>query len=140
MQYCCIVYFCSMKPHKITARLDGIGITASTLCAIHCALVPFLITLLPLWGLEFLAEEWIEISMIVLALIIGAVSLGVSFRKHHRNYWPLSLLGVGFLLIISGHLAAPLSLEPVLTPAGGIVIAAAHFVNWRVTSCRLYVH
>jgi hypothetical protein len=49
-----------MDHHKTSARLDSIGITASTLCAIHCAAMPLLFTSLPLLGLGFLANAWVE--------------------------------------------------------------------------------
>lgn len=139
MQLCCVSYFCSMKQHKISGRLDGIGITASILCAIHCAVVPFVITLLPLWGIGFLANEWVEMSMIVLALIIGTLSLSISFKRH-RSYIPLFLLAAGFMLIITCHLCFSGSLEPVLIPLGGLTIATAHFVNWRRASCSIHRH
>jgi hypothetical protein len=51
-----------MKRPKLTSKLDRIGMTASTACAIHCAAVPLLITSLPLIGLGFLANPWVEWS------------------------------------------------------------------------------
>ncbi|HEY2583370.1 MAG TPA: MerC domain-containing protein, partial [Mucilaginibacter sp.] len=57
-----------MKVVKHKSGLDNVGMTASVLCAIHCALVPLLITSLPLLGLGFLANPWLEWSMIILAL------------------------------------------------------------------------
>lgn len=127
-----------MKPHKLTGRLDGAGMTASMLCAVHCALLPLVITLLPLWGLEFLAEEWVELFMIGLALIIGVASLGTSFKKHHRRKMPLLLLAAGFGLILLGHFLGSEALEPVLLPLGGVTIAAAHYVNWRFSKCKVH--
>ena len=35
---------------------DWLGIGASVLCAIHCAAMPFVVGLLPLIGLSFLAD------------------------------------------------------------------------------------
>lgn len=120
-----------MKPFLKSTRLDQLGITASVACAIHCAALPFLITTLPLWGLSFLANSWVEISMICLSLVIGTWSLASAFPKH-KKLLPLLILLTGFALIGTGHywIAA---LEAVLVPLGGFTIAAAHLVNWRYT-------
>lgn len=115
-------------------RLDQFGITASVACAIHCAALPFLITLLPLWGLSFLANSWIEMSMIALSLIIGTWSLARSYPKHKRIV-PILVLITGFMLIGTGHYSLEF-LEPILIPLGGLTIALAHLLNWRHTrSC-----
>ncbi|SER25221.1 MerC domain-containing protein [Pedobacter rhizosphaerae] len=111
-------------------NLDKIGISASVLCAIHCAAVPFVITLLPLWGLDFIANEWFEIGMICLSLLLGIWSLGKSI-KSHRQFRPLLLLILGFLSIAFGHFSGISVTEPILIPLGGLMIAAAHLINLK---------
>ncbi len=139
MQFGCIYYFCRMKIQKITYRLDNAGMTASTLCAIHCAAVPLLITVLPLWGLEFLAAGWVELMMIGIALLIGSLSLGMSFM-HHKKILPLLILLLGFSMIAAGHLPVLKVSEAIVVPAGGLTIAAAHLINWRFTRCTVHKH
>jgi hypothetical protein len=130
-----------MKDPKISSRLDNIGMTASTLCAIHCAIVPLLITTLPLIGLGFLANPRVEWSMIILALMLGVSSIGSSyFRTHHRPL-PLLLLCGGFLVIIAGHTLITGWAEAVIVPCGGLIIATAHFVNYKyVGVCKNCEH
>jgi len=113
-------------------NLDKIGITASTACAIHCALLPFVLTLLPLWGLDFLASPVTEISMILLSLVLGAWSLGKSYRKVHHRVLPIIILILGFACIVTGHFSGISILEPILIPAGGFAIASAHFLNLKL--------
>jgi hypothetical protein len=125
------MYLCLMKNHKLNSRLDRIGMTASTLCAIHCAAVPLLITSLPLLGLGFLANPWVEWSMIILALIIGTSSIGMSYFRVHHNLLPIGMLLTGFLIIILGHAFITGWREAVVVPAGGLLIAFAHFVNYK---------
>jgi hypothetical protein len=126
-----------MDLQKTSSRLDNIGMTASTLCAIHCAVVPVLFTSLPLLGLGFLANAWLEWGMIVLTLIIGAYSIGMSYLRIHRKPQPLFLLTAGFAIIVLGHLFATGWTDMVVVPAGGLFIAAAHFVNYKFTgACR----
>jgi len=121
-----------MALSKIALQLDRLGMTASTLCAIHCVLVPIFITTLPLLGLEFLSNEWVEISMIIVSVILGTVSLSLSYRKQHRKLLPFFVLIAGFVLIATGHFSGMEKLEPVLIPLGGFTVAAAHLVNWRL--------
>ena len=137
MQYCCIYYFCFMKLIRLTSKLDSLGMTASSLCAVHCALIPMMVTFLPLWGLEFLSESWVELMMIAIALVLGTVSLSISYKKHHKNKLPLLLLCFGFMLIAAGHFLVSETIEPLVIPAGGFIIAAAHYKNWKFSRCRL---
>ncbi|AMP99185.1 hypothetical protein AY601_2291 [Pedobacter cryoconitis] len=125
-----------MSLSKTTQRLDRLGMTASTLCAVHCALVPIFLTTLPLLGLEFLSNEWVEISMIIVSVILGTLSLSMSYRKQHHKLFPFLVLFSGFALIATGHFSGIESLEPILIPLGGFTVAAAHLVNWRLNrSC-----
>lgn len=117
---------------SLLGKMDRVGFTASSLCAIHCALMPFVITLLPLVGLEFLSSPWVEISIIVLSILIGIASLIPSYLKYHRRILPLLLLIVGFMLIFGTHLLGLHELEPVLVPLGGFTIAGAHLLNWKL--------
>jgi len=135
MQLICI-YICSMKSLTPSGSLDKVGITASIACAIHCAALPVIITTLPLFGLEFLASIWFEIGMISLSLIIGTYALLRSYPTHKKAL-PIVVLVSGFLCIGTGHLLIE-SLESILIPIGGIVIAAAHLINWRHTKICLH--
>ncbi len=132
-----LFYICGMHLHKTSSRLDGIGITASTICAIHCAVVPLLLTSLPLIGLGFLATPWVEWGMIVLALMIGGYSIGLSYLRSHRKALPLILLLAGFVIIMLGHAILNNIAEAIIVPLGGLTIALAHYINNRyVGVCR----
>lgn len=136
-----LYYICSMEFPKLTARLDNIGMTASTLCAIHCAIVPLVFTSLPLVGLGFLANPWVEWGMIILAFIIGVSSISLSYFRTHRRLMPLGLLVLGFVIIITGHLFITGWIEGIVVPLGGLTIAAAHFVNYKYAGvCKTCDH
>ena len=108
--------------------------TASILCAVHCAVVPLLITTLPLVGLGFLANPVIEWGMIIFALCIGVYAIGLSsFRTHHKRL-PMLLLVLGFLIIIGGHAFITSWREAIIVPIGGLLIATAHFFNYRYSA------
>ncbi|MDO7742295.1 MAG: MerC domain-containing protein [Pedobacter sp.] len=133
-------YHIFMPLSKIALQLDRLGMTASTLCAIHCALVPIFLTALPLAGLQFLANEWVEITMIIVSVILGTLSLSISYRKQHKKVLPFFILFTGFALIGTGHFAGIESLEPVLIPIGGFTVAAAHLINWRLNRLCKHIH
>lgn len=124
-----IEYNLSMKTLLRIRRLDQIGMVASIACAVHCAALPLVITILPLIGMEFLANPLMEIAMICLSVIIGAWSLVRSYTRH-KNLAPLLVLLIGFSLIASGHFFLETA-EAILVPLGGFAIAAGHYLNWK---------
>jgi hypothetical protein len=129
-----------MRQPKHSSRLDRFGMTASTICAIHCAIVPVLITTLPLIGLGFLANPWVEWTMILLALMLGFSSIAISYFKVHRRPLPIIMLLAGFSVIAAGHLFTA-ALEAIVVPAGGLTIAAAHFLNNKYgAACQVKGH
>jgi hypothetical protein len=119
----------SMKTRLRAGRLDQLGMVASLACAIHCAALPLVATLLPLLGLEFLANPTVEMVMIGLSLIIGIWSLTGSYPLHKKRA-PMLVLLAGFSFIALGHFLFETA-EAVLIPIGGFTIAAAHYLNWR---------
>lgn len=130
-----------MASRKLGKRLDNLGMTASTLCAIHCAIVPILLTFLPLAGLGFLANPLFEWSMILLALLLGVSSIFLSYFRTHKRALPLLLLCGGFVLVIAGHIYLKGWIEAIVVPLGGLTIAAAHFINYKyVGACSKEDH
>ncbi|WP_114936829.1 MerC domain-containing protein [Mucilaginibacter endophyticus] len=129
-----------MDFQKLSPRLDNIGITASTLCAVHCAVVPLAFTSLPLVGLGFLANAWVEWGMIIFALAIGVYSIGLSYKRTHHRSLPLAMLVVGFAIIMGGHGLAAGKTEAMIVPFGGLLIAAAHYVNYKYTGACSHDH
>ncbi len=112
---------------------DRIGATASFLCAIHCALLPFMLAALPLMGLEFLADHRFERGFVMFACVLALVALIRGFRRHQQPL-PLLLAIPGLLLLVLGVTWAEsygLILHSALVTSGGLLLASAHFVNLR---------
>ncbi len=120
-----------MKNQFIGLHLDFVGFSASMLCAIHCALLPFLLSMAPLAGLQFLDNPWIEYSIILLSFLIASNALVQGYRRHHQKAVALVIAIIGFILIGLGHALGIEILEVLLTPVGGVSIAIAHLVNWK---------
>ncbi|MFN5803765.1 MAG: MerC domain-containing protein [Sphingomonadales bacterium] len=115
---------------------DWLGIGASVICAIHCALLPLLLTSLPLFGINIIHHLGFELGMIALALVIGSYSMYHGYKKHHHRLtpWLLFLLGGGFLVLKQLFPDYQLLL---LVPAVALIIYA-HLLNVR--SCRSHNH
>jgi hypothetical protein len=112
---------------------DRIGALASFLCAIHCAALPFVLALLPLLGLGFLADHRFERGFVMFASALAVATL-VSAYRHHRQPLPLLLALPGLALLITGVTFAEnysIALHSVLVTCGGLLVAAAHFINLR---------
>ena len=116
--------------------LDRIGITATSLCALHCILLPVLLPALPLLGLSFLADHAWEHTFLLITAILGSVALFSGFKKYHRRLYPFYLLflGVGIYWIKHDFSEA---IQPYFILVGATLIVAAHIINLKLcNSCK----
>lgn len=112
---------------------DRVGATASFLCAIHCALLPFVLAVLPLVGLQFLADHRFERAFVMFACALALVALIRGFRRHQQPL-PLLLAVPALALLMFGVTWAESNatfLHSALVTSGGLLLAGAHFVNLR---------
>jgi uncharacterized membrane protein len=125
------------------AHTDLVGFTASMACALHCSLLPFILTVSTLGGLKWLANPWIEVLFITLSVVIATIALGRNFRKHKHIMRAIQVVAVGFALLIASRFFEG-NPEHVLSALGGIVIATGHILNWRLARtspcCRTEHH
>ena len=108
-------------------RLDKAGMWITTLCAIHCLLLPLILPLLALAGLAFIGEDLLENTILGLSVVVGLWSLVVGARKHGE--WRLLIPLLAGALIYSqrdilGHLG-----EPFIILVGASLIIYAHWSN-----------
>lgn len=122
--------------------LDRVGMTASFLCAIHCAAMPLLVGLLPLIGLGLLAEEGAEWTLVGFSIALGLFSLLPGYFRKHRRSNALIVFTAGVALILTGRIFCEENsgLELPAVVAGALFIAAAHLINRKLCrSCPLCV-
>ena len=122
---------CATVMSSSASKLDKIGFSASFFCAIHCALMPIVAGLLPLFGLQFLAKPAVEHTFFVIAFIIASLSLFPGYFRHHRKLHALAICITGFSFIIVGHLMSSEWIEWSLVVVGALGVAAAHLVNYH---------
>src|SRR6476659_6166284 len=87
--------------------LDRLGATGSLLCAIHCALLPLAISLLPSLGIAAWLGHGFERGFVVFASLLGLFTLLWGYRRH-RAVRALGLLVPGLAALWLGVLYAPL--------------------------------
>jgi hypothetical protein len=109
---------------------DGVGIATSLACAIHCALLPLLLTSLPLFGINIIHNEAFEWSMIGFAFCIGVYALYHGYIRHHRSFFPVILFAAGFCFLIAKQFSP--SHNVLLLSLAVIFIISAHFLNYRL--------
>lgn len=114
---------------------DRFGATASFLCAIHCALLPFVIAVLPTLGLSVLADHAVERGFVVFACSLATVMLLLGYRRHRRINALLLLLPALSLLLagIVVDFEQSAVVHAWLVTSGGSLLALAHLVNLRLS-------
>lgn len=108
---------------------DLMGMITSVACAIHCAILPLILTSLPLFGINIINNSLFEWTMIGIAFVVGCYSLSHGYRRHHQNWKPLIVFTGGFIFLILKQVFH--SYEFVfLVPAVSLILFA-HFLNFR---------
>jgi hypothetical protein len=115
--------------------LDRLGATGSLLCAIHCALLPALIALLPSLGIAAWLDNGFERGFVVFATLLGLFTLAWGYRRHRavRALW-LLFPGLALLWLATGyeplhHAVVPHAIAMTL---GGTLVGLAHLANLRL--------
>ncbi|HTF30151.1 MAG TPA: MerC domain-containing protein [Flavitalea sp.] len=121
---------------NIRFNWDALGIVTSMACAIHCAILPLMLTTLPVFGVNIIKNVQFEYAMIVLAAGIGMYSLWHGFRKHHHNLWPLTIFLTGISFLFAKQLWH--NYDYWLLPVAVVLIICAHVFNFR--ACRVHDH
>ena len=111
-------------------RSGRISAILSLACAIHCALMPLVITLLPLVGMQFLASHTVEFAMLAFGLGFGGYGVFKGYRSH-RNRRPLAAVMLGSILVLTGLFLVPEAWEPFLVSSGALLVGIAQVMNIR---------
>ncbi|HEY9130612.1 MAG TPA: MerC domain-containing protein [Dyella sp.] len=127
---------------RVWSFADRVGAIASFLCAIHCAALPFVLSVLPFIGLEFLADHRFERGFVLFASALALFALGNGYRRHRRPF-PLLLALPGLCLLVLGVTYAEhysIAMHSVMVTCGGLLLATAHFFNLRIDRQLSHAH
>jgi hypothetical protein len=123
-------------PWTRVAALDATAALLSGVCLVHCLLTPVVLTLLPVMGAVLFTHEAFHQLLLLFVLPTSLVGLWLGCRRH-KNGAVAVLGGIGMALITLaafGHATFGIEGERWLTSAGGVILAASHFLNFR--RCR----
>lgn len=118
---------------------DRLGFFASSVCAVHCMCLPWLLLVMPFLASTWLADRELERGFVIASIFL-AVACTIGGCRVHGRWWLLGLLGAGALALLGAHATAPpaccsqhLSWPHALGAAcGGGLLAATHFFNLRL--------
>ena len=124
--------------NPIIDTMDKVGAAASLACAIHCIALPIAIGLLPVLGLAWLDNPWVDRGFLAAALIFAALGHPKGYKRHRRCL-PAALAAcalIGIALTLLFWESAPA--HDYVVAFGGLVLASSHFLNrhWCKCSCH----
>ncbi|MEO9946831.1 MerC domain-containing protein [Paraglaciecola sp.] len=125
-----------MQVNNDRSLLDRLGIWASSLCALHCLLLPVLIPIIPFIGASFFAQGWFERTILSISMVVGFWALFSGFYRYHRQLYPLYSLALGGVIYWNKDMFGELY-EPFIVATGAILIVGSHIVNLKLCqSCH----
>jgi MerC mercury resistance protein len=132
----------SSVPNSLSrVNWDNLGIATSTLCAVHCVLLPIALAFAPTLAHFLPGSEAIHRTLAYLLAGVGLVAFWGGYKIHRRKL-VLLLLSIGILGVTVGAYADFLlpthTWEVVVTVAGSSFLIVAHYLNRTLCrSCRV---
>ncbi|HVF35871.1 MAG TPA: MerC domain-containing protein [Candidatus Saccharimonadia bacterium] len=115
----------------VLPQLDLVGAGASFLCAVHCAVMPVLLSTLPLAGIEVLADHRVEQVFVVSAALFGPLVIGSGYCRHRIAAVAFAYLAGVASLFAGAYFAHGAAAHAVLLAGGGVMLGIAHAMNRR---------
>jgi len=114
-----------------TGLWDRIGISLSSICAIHCLLVPVAIALLPLWPAF---EQFHGYTHLFFFLAIAPTVILSLQRKHESRFVTFFLISGVFIIFMAWYFNEYLGEygEAGITLIGSTLLIRGHWINYRL--------
>ncbi|WP_329605532.1 MerC domain-containing protein [Rheinheimera sp. UJ63] len=121
---------------KARVLFDKVGIMVTSLCAIHCIMLPVILPILPLLGLTAGHNHAFEGIVLLLTMALGFFTLFVGFHRYHRKLYPFYALFLGgFIYWQRGAWGS--EYEHLILIIGATLVVSAHIMNMRLcNSCN----
>ena len=122
---------------------DAVGVGTSTLCVIHCLLLPLALAFAPTLAHFLPGSEAVHRSLAYLLAGVGLLAFRAGYRVHRKKY-VLALLLVGIAAVTVGAYADSLlpshAWEVAITFTGSAFLIVAHRLNRTLCqSCKTCV-
>lgn len=123
--------------NAVIGWLDKSSVGLSTVCAVHCLLMPVAVVILPSLAALPFADERFHLLLVFFVLPLSTVALTMGCRKHKS--WRVMAVGVvGLVLLVGaalgGHDLFGELIEKSATVIGAGLVALSHVMNFR--ECR----
>ncbi len=116
---------------------DRIAISISTICALHCAALPIIVSLFPALISSSMDDHYFHLLLLWVVVPSSAIALFMGCKKHRDKYvFILGTVGVGCLIGIAiyGHDLIGETGEKIGTVFASLIIVFVHFRNHQL--CR----
>ena len=107
--------------------LDFWGTTTSLLCALHCAVLPFILSFGLINTHSWMANPLFEIIVLTLTCIFVYFSIIRSYFQNRSTKTVLVVAIIGLFLVIIHHILP--YYNTLVVVIGGIMIAVSHILN-----------
>jgi hypothetical protein len=127
---------------SLSRYFDRVAIALSAVCIVHCLAVPFVVVLLPIVALSIGENGHFHALMLWLVVPTSVAGFALGYKVHlERRIVLLGSAGVLLLALaaLRGHDRWPEALEVLVTITGSVVLAYAHWLNFREVR-RLHRH
>jgi len=110
-------------------HLDFAGAFTAMVCAVHCTIVPIVLSLG--WATNVAHSHTFDFLFLAIGVIIAGFVLLRDYSKNHGSFIPSFIAILGFITLFigietHGHL-------PILNILGGLMIVASHLYNWKLS-------
>lgn len=116
---------------ELSNWLDGLAVSVSTLCLVHCLAWPVLFALMPAWSRWLGLPDAVHLWLLLIALPLSSVALWRAARLSPRAWQSFGLGMAGLSGITAGLLIEGQLPETIVTSIGSALLASAHIINWR---------
>ncbi|MDF1694338.1 MAG: MerC domain-containing protein [Saprospiraceae bacterium] len=110
-------------------NLDFAGAATASICALHCAAFPVLLSLGIITGSTH--NHIFDWTLMSIGILIAGYILIKDYLTAHKNMLPIAIAGIGFIVLFTG--IETHGEHFYLNIIGGILIVASHYVNWKLS-------
>ena len=118
-----------------TQVVDKVAIIISSLCVVHCLLIPILIVLAPSVITVGLTSESFHMWMIIAVIPSSIYALALGCKKHAKaSVFIMGALGLSCLILafmLGGSILGEIG-EKAFTLIGALLIVLAHIKNFKL--------
>lgn len=112
--------------------IDRIGSWLSLACAVHCLALPVIVGVLPLLGLQFMADERIEIGFLAIGATFALIATLWGLHKHGAVRVVAAFSAAIGVMLWGFHIGEETVEGRMVLAAGAFVLFLSHRLNRRL--------